>query len=103
MANAEHVAILKQGEAAWNAWRRDHPTVRPDFSGADLRGVILNPADAMGASGADLRGADFSGADLRGAGLLIANFGGADLSRANLSGAEACVANLATQTSAMLS
>ena len=93
MANAEHVAMLKQGEAAWNAWRRDHPTVRPDFSGADLRGVILNPADAMGASGADLRGADFSGADLRGAGLLIANFGGADLSRANLSGAEACVAN----------
>ena len=79
MANAEHVAMLKQGEAAWNAWRRDHPTVRPDFSGADLRGVILNPADAMGASGADLRGADFSGADLRGAGLLIANFGGADL------------------------
>ena len=93
MANAEHVAMLKQGEAAWNAWRRDHPTVRPDFSGADLRGVNLNPADAMGASGADLRGADFSGADLRGAGLLIANFGGADLSRANLSGAEACVAN----------
>jgi hypothetical protein len=93
MANDEHVAMLKQGGAAWNAWRRDHPTVRPDFSGVDLRGVNLNPANEMGASGADLRGADFSGADLRGAGLLLANFGGADLSRVNLSGAEACVAN----------
>ena len=93
MANDEHVAMLKQGVAAWNAWRRDNAAIRPDFSGADLRGVNLNPADAMGASGADLRGANFSGADLRGAGLLIANFGGADLSRANLSGVEACVAN----------
>jgi hypothetical protein len=36
MANDEHVALLKQGVAAWNAWRRDNPDVRPDFSGADL-------------------------------------------------------------------
>jgi hypothetical protein len=93
MANDEHVALLKQGVAAWNAWRRDNPDVRPDFSGADLKGVNLNPADEMGVSGADLRGANFSGADLRGAQLLAANFGGADLSKVNLSGAEACVAN----------
>jgi hypothetical protein len=93
MANDEHVAMLKQGVATWNHWRRDNPAVRPDFGGADLRGVNLNPTDEMGASGADLRGANFSGADLQGAGLLLANFGGADLSRVNLSGAEACVAN----------
>ena len=93
MANNEHIALLKQGVAAWNAWRRDNPHVRPDFSGADLRGANLTPADEMGVSGADLRGANFSGADLRGARLLGANFGGADLSRVNLSGAEACVAN----------
>jgi hypothetical protein len=93
MANNEHIALLKQGVAAWNAWRRDNPDVRPDFSGADLRGVNLTPVDEMGVSGADLRGANFSGADLRGARLLLANFGGADLSRVNLSGAEACVAN----------
>jgi len=93
MANNEHIALLKQGVAAWNAWRRDNPDVRPDFSGADLRAVSLTPADEMGVSGADLRGANFSGADLRGARLLGANFGGADLSRVNLSGAEACVAN----------
>jgi hypothetical protein len=93
MANEEHVALLKQGTARWNAWRRDNPDVRPDFSGADLRGVNLTPADEMGVSGADLRGANFSGADLKGAWLLGANFGGADLRRVNLSGAEACVAN----------
>jgi uncharacterized protein YjbI with pentapeptide repeats len=79
MANEEHVALLKQGTARWNAWRRDNPDVRPDFSGADLRGVNLTPADEMGVSGADLRGANFSGADLRGAWLLGGNFGGADL------------------------
>src|SRR5262249_50524202 len=93
MANESYVALLKQGTARWNAWRRDNPHVRPDFSGADLRGVNLTPADEMGFSGADLRVANFSGADLRGARLLAANFGGADLSRVNLSGAEACVAN----------
>src|SRR6516165_4680493 len=90
MANDEHVALLKQGAAAWNAWRRDNPNIRPDFSGADLRQVDLT---YVGVSGADLRGANFSGADLRGALLTGANFGGADLGRVNLSGAEACVAN----------
>jgi hypothetical protein len=92
MANDEHVALL-QGVAAWNAWRRDNPDIRPDFSGADLRQVNLTPAPSLGATGADLRGANFSGADLSGAWLTGANFGGADLSRVNFSGAEACVAN----------
>ena len=36
MANDEHVAILKQGVAAWNAWRRKNRDVRPDLQGADL-------------------------------------------------------------------
>ena len=38
MANDEHVAILKQGVDDWNAWRRENPDIRPDLSGANLRG-----------------------------------------------------------------
>lgn len=86
MANDEHVALLKKGVAAWNAWRRDNPGIRPDFSRADLRGVNLTPPDDMGFSVADLRRANFNGADLRGANLIGANFGGADLSGATLAG-----------------
>ena len=38
MANEEYVAMLKQGVAAWNAWReRDgNIYIRPDLSGANL-------------------------------------------------------------------
>jgi DNA invertase Pin-like site-specific DNA recombinase len=36
MANDEHVALLKQGVAACNAWRDKNPDIRPDLSGADL-------------------------------------------------------------------
>ena len=57
MANDEHITLLKQGQPAWNAWRRDNPNIRPDFSGADLREVNLTPAADVGFSGADLRGA----------------------------------------------
>ena len=31
MANEEHVALLKQGAEAWNAWRHENPDIRPDL------------------------------------------------------------------------
>ena len=31
MANDEHVALLKQGVAAWNAWRNENPDIVPDL------------------------------------------------------------------------
>src|SRR5262249_14656985 len=91
MANQDHVARLKQGVKAWNAWRRKNKTVVPDLDGADLSGANLSLADLSGAnlSGADLRGADLSGANLRDAKLS-----GAWLSGANLAGATLCDANL---------
>jgi len=39
MANEEHIARLKQGVDAWNAWRRETPDARPDLRGAILRGA----------------------------------------------------------------
>ena len=96
MANDEHVALLKQGVAAWNAWRDENPDIRPDLSGADLSGADLSEADLSGAdlSGANLSGADLSGANLSGANLIEANLSEANLSGANLSGANLGGANL---------
>src|SRR3954453_16934461 len=41
MANAKHLAILRQGVDAWNAWRGKEPMANPDLSGADLSGADL--------------------------------------------------------------
>src|SRR3954468_3441589 len=51
MVEGEHVARLKQGVEAWNAWRRDGSCARPNLRGADLQQT-------------DLVGADLSAADL---------------------------------------
>jgi uncharacterized protein YjbI with pentapeptide repeats len=77
MANDEHVALLKQGVEAWNAWRDENPGIRPDLSEADLSKANL--------SYANLRGANLRGADLTKANLSKANLAGASLVRARLS------------------
>ena len=41
MANDEHVALLKKGVDAWNAWRRENSNVHPDLNGANLSGAFL--------------------------------------------------------------
>jgi len=83
MANDEHVAMLKQGVAAWNAWRDETPNIRPDLSGADLSETNLSGANLREAhlTRANLSGAHLSKADLREANLTQAN-----LMRANLTG-----------------
>jgi uncharacterized protein YjbI with pentapeptide repeats len=77
MANDEHVALLKQGVTAWNAWRSRNPHVVADLTRANLREVDLSGANLIEADlhGANLRGADLSGADLRSADLTQANLG----------------------------
>jgi hypothetical protein len=62
----KHVAILKEGVAAWKDWREKNPHIRPDLSEADFSG------------------ADFSGADLRGVDLTKANLSRTKLNRASL-------------------
>jgi uncharacterized protein YjbI with pentapeptide repeats len=84
MANDEHVAVLKQGVTAWNAWRRENANNIPDLSWADLREANLHGADLVEANlyMANLEGGDLSEANLRSANLI-----GAKLNKANLSGA----------------
>lgn len=53
MANKKHLEILRQGVEKWNKWRKNNPDVKPDLSGANLKGL-------------DLKKADFNGTDVRG-------------------------------------
>ena len=88
MANPEHLAKLREGVAAWNAWRESNPDVRPDFRRADLRVADLSEANLyqailLGAllsqallSKANLRGADLSGAILWGTILATVDLSG---------------------------
>ncbi len=104
MANAQHVAILKQGVTAWNDWQMQYGHGLPDLSGADFSGADLVHADlvSVNLAGANLTGAnlqsatlgeaDLTGtvlaeADLSGANLAWTKLGEADLSRALLAGA----------------
>ena len=65
MANNEHVALLKQGVDAWNAWRDENPDIRPDLSGANLSGADLRGAvEEMIGAGVNPMRADLRGADL---------------------------------------
>jgi uncharacterized protein YjbI with pentapeptide repeats len=116
MANAEHLAVLRQGAAAWERWLKQHPHAKPDLSkttlaeenftmvdlrGADLTGADLHRTDLRWA---DLRGvnlsratlvdARLSGADLTSGNLMQANLRGADLSSAVLRGANLYHVNL---------
>jgi uncharacterized protein YjbI with pentapeptide repeats len=128
MANDEHVGLLKQSVAAWNAWRDENPTViRTDLADenlihrklveeslakADFRKADLSKAKLSGAnlSGANLLEANLSGANLTGASLGVAiltgaHLIGADLTGAHLSGADLSRADLsgANLTGASLS
>jgi uncharacterized protein YjbI with pentapeptide repeats len=80
MVNDEHVALLKQGVTAWNAWRAENPNIRPDLTGADLRNLNLN--------GAKLREPNLREATLSGANIVQADLSGADLSRTNCAQAD---------------
>lgn len=84
MTRDDHVALLKRGAAAWNAWRAEH-AVAPDLAGASLRGLDLSGFDL---SRADLRGADLRGTRCRGTNLSDARLEGANFFKAVLDEAD---------------
>jgi uncharacterized protein YjbI with pentapeptide repeats len=101
MANDEHVAMLKQGVDALNAWRANAwrggiADIFPDLSNATLSNANLGKANLSRAnlSGADLSGASLDEANLSEAELREADLRGASLYRANLSGADLSGASL---------
>jgi hypothetical protein len=85
MSKREHLAKIKQDVKAWNKWRKENPSFKPDLYYANLRGTDLSGADL---SWADLSETKLSMANLTAANLTAANLIGADLSGADLSGAD---------------
>lgn len=92
--------MLKQGIIIWNQWRKDNPSLIPDLSGANLRGInlqILHEREEWidlsqvnlrnaDLSGAMLEAADFSEADLQGAKFQASILDYAAFENANLKG-----------------
>jgi uncharacterized protein YjbI with pentapeptide repeats len=89
MADEEHLAILRQGVQAWNAWRQANPGLRPDLSGANLDRADLSQAKLHWTNlyGASLQGTVLNDADLIRAELTAANASGAKCARADFRGA----------------
>lgn len=114
MANIKHLEILQRTvvtapevlemhewiewyeKTEWYQWRKTNPCIKPNLSGADLRGmtlvsidfsfVNLSGANLSGTSLSNLEGADLSDADLSGADLIEAVLNNANLTDANLTG-----------------
>jgi uncharacterized protein YjbI with pentapeptide repeats len=110
MANSEHFARLREGVAAWNEWRKEHPEILPNVSLEDLSGLNLSEANLsetnlrrVNFSGANLERANLEGAILRwaklsGANLRDADLRGANLQRAALTGSDLSQAHLGWTT-----
>ncbi|HEV7573434.1 MAG TPA: TIR domain-containing protein [Thermoanaerobaculia bacterium] len=75
MANPEHVAKLKEGRVAWNAWRKTSDE-KPDLSGVQLIAESLDDYD--------LRAANFSGAFLQQVTFTVSMCNGASFANAQL-------------------
>jgi hypothetical protein len=72
MANREQLKILKQGVAAWNAWREENPDGKIDLRRANLEGLDLSGANFCEA---DIRGTLFTEAVLVGANFTESGIG----------------------------
>jgi hypothetical protein len=85
MADHQHIETLGQGAEKWNEWRKSHPGLRPNLTGADLRKRSLRNYDL---SSCDLSSVDARDVSFRRANLVNANLNSAKLYRAFFSGTE---------------
>lgn len=104
MADKEQFELLMRDVDAWNQWRADNPTVKPDLSFAVMRAANLPLANLSWARLheadlvlANLRGADLRHADLSGANLVGARLLGVDLVQANICGTDLSTAEDLTE------
>jgi uncharacterized protein YjbI with pentapeptide repeats len=90
MGNPDRISILKSGVHSWNRWRLENPTVKPDLSRAELKGLDLCESDlhAANLSTAELQWSNLLDADLHGANTAEVRLMGADATRANFDNAE---------------
>jgi uncharacterized protein YjbI with pentapeptide repeats len=87
MADPGHISNLRQFSVTeWREWRKKHPEIKIDLSGADLTGITL--------IGFDLSWSNLSGAKLANANLEGVNLHKALLVQAKLDRARLCKANL---------
>lgn len=98
MANPEHLAKLKEGVEAWNAWREEQPDIKPDLGSKNSSEVRFEGDLFVGYSlqttGSDLAGLDFTGANFVGTNFGFSNLYGTNLRKAGLIKAEFFEANL---------
>lgn len=97
--NPQHLEQLRTGTASWNEWRRRHPNIRPDLSGAELNRLNKSLLHHRAGPGQRpfafqifrtkrLDGVDLNGANLQNSKIWEANLDNADLRKADLRMAE---------------
>lgn len=91
MRRIQRLVLFDQGVNAWNEWRANNPTEKPNFEGTDLSEFSLSGAHL---SGVDLSSVNFSGVNLSKAYLNETRLRGANLARTDLRGAHLIEADL---------
>lgn len=77
MTKQQYIELLRNSVEVWNQWRKEHPEIHPDLSGADLSHMDLTGARF---SFANLTSTVFAHSNLSNAYFVSANLLNADLS-----------------------
>jgi uncharacterized protein YjbI with pentapeptide repeats len=87
----KHIDILREGADKWNAWRKTHPDIVPDFTDARLEDITITGANLEKAkfiraviSQVHLRRSEFSDADFSNATIKNCDFSDSTLCRSKL-------------------